>query len=364
MGYKGRFLVCSITIITTIGWLIYLYIEEESTNAFFEILIFLFFFLPVPWWLGKQYDKANYYLKKLKQRSEELQQNKSELESLFNNSASYLWSNDLTCQKITVSKGIEKIYGYNAKEFENDYNLWLSTIYPEDKGKVSSYYKQLFLGIPSKCEWRFIRKDGKVRWIESFGTPIFDKEKNLVKLNGVAYDITERKHSEEKLQHMAFHDNLTGLPNRQMLYIYLKKALAKCKRNDTMLAVMFVDLNKFKMINDTKGHDFGDKLLIEVSERLIKSVRECDFVSRKSGDEFIIVLEDITEVQAKIISERIIKSFSFPFFINGEEQNVYVSIGISIYPYDGDNIDTLINNSDKAMYLAKRLGNNIYQYFK
>jgi diguanylate cyclase (GGDEF)-like protein len=168
---------------------------------------------------------------------------------------------------------------------------------------------------------------------------------------------------EEKLQTMAYHDILTGLPNRAMLYPFLKKAIARCKRKKQEMAVMFIDLDRFKFINNTMGHDLGDQLLIQVSERLVKCVRDGDIVTRHGGDEFIIIIEDSGKLEVNGIAERILKQFMIPFKLGGEEFFSSPSIGISMYPNDGPTIDDLIKNADTAMYMTKKRGGNNYHYF-
>ncbi|UCZ51510.1 sensor domain-containing diguanylate cyclase [Bacillus shivajii] len=355
MKHTGRMLATLLIIAIYVGILIYRYLMGKLAEPYYDLIFILFLLLPVPWWLGKQYDKANYYLDKLKDR-------KAELDSLFNNSASFLWTNDLTEQKLKVSKGIESLYGYSAKEFEEDYELWLSTVYSDDKEKANRFYRHLLSGDPSRDEWRFIRKDGETRWLEAFGNPIYNHSGKLIKLNGVAYDITERKQMEEKLHHMAYYDNLTNLPNRKMLNEYFQKELTRCKQYQQKLAVLFIDLDEFKSINDTLGHDAGDQLLKQVAERLEKSVRQQDIVARLSGDEFIILLEISSSEKVKMIADHLVNHFNEPFELNGKDHFNSLSIGISVYPNDGDNINTLIKKADSAMYLAKKRGENNYKF--
>jgi len=179
----------------------------------------------------------------------------------------------------------------------------------------------------------------------------------------VTTDITERRDMEGKLQYMAYYDQLTGLPNRYMLNDYLKKSLARCKRNQQKLAVMFLDLDRFKFINDTEGHDAGDALLTQVKDRLVGAVRESDIVGRIGGDEFIIVLENVEKPQVINIAERIISTFTNPFIIKNQEFYISPSIGISMYPDHAQSGETLIKSADSAMYVAKKRGKNTYQFF-
>lgn len=167
----------------------------------------------------------------------------------------------------------------------------------------------------------------------------------------------------EQLKRMAYYDSLTGLPNRYMLNEYLNKFIDFGEQNNTKFAVLFIDLDRFKFINDTMGHDIGDELLREVKDRLVKCVREGDVVSRLGGDEFVILLKDINESKVRDVAERILDSFKNPFLLNNEEHYSSPSIGISLYPKDGNDDKSLIKKADIAMYLAKKRGKNTYQFF-
>ena len=167
--------------------------------------------------------------------------------------------------------------------------------------------------------------------------------------------------SEEKVRHLAYHDHLTGLPNRLLLSQQLNHAILLSSRMGKMLAIMFLDLNDFKIVNDTMGHDKGDQLLIEVSKRLVNTLRKCDTVARIGGDEFIILIEDVEDVNnMNMVSEKILKSFNEPYILNNQDYFITTSIGIAIYPTDGDNAEEIIKNADIAMYKAKAKGKNQY----
>ncbi len=199
-------------------------------------------------------------------------------------------------------------------------------------------------------------------WVESYGNPIIDSTGEIVKITGVAYDITERKTSEELIKRMAYHDQLTGLPNRYLLNDYLQKYLSLCKRHNNSLAVMFLDLDDFKMVNDHHGHDTGDALLKEVAIRLENSIREGDVAARLGGDEFIILLKDADESQAAEVAERLITTFNKPFHIKKYVFSISTSIGISMYPHDAQEGELLIQMADAAMYCAKRQGKNKHRF--
>ena len=198
-----------------------------------------------------------------------------------------------------------------------------------------------------------------------FQTHRFVINKNNQKLFGGIYsDISEQKKTETKLNILAHYDLLTNLPNRALFQDSLRNAVSKAKRSDNKIALMFLDLDNFKMINDTLGHDYGDLLLIEVANRLKAILRTEDTVSRLGGDEFTIILEDIQDnAYPSIVAQKIIDTLSEPIQLKDEMGYIGASVGIAIFPDDADQIESLIKNADMAMYTAKNSGKNIYKYF-
>lgn len=181
---------------------------------------------------------------------------------------------------------------------------------------------------------------------------------------GVFSDITKRKAAEKQMQFLAYHDGLTGLPNRELFYDRLEHAIAHAHRNRRMVAVMFLDLNKFKQINDTLGHHVGDQLLQMVAQRLTASVREGDTVARLGGDEFIVVLESVAQAaDVSSVAQKIMAALSQPIHLDEHEINVGTSIGISLYPTDGEQPHALIKCADAAMYLAKQGEHSNFRFF-
>lgn len=194
--------------------------------------------------------------------------------------------------------------------------------------------------------------------------PLPDGKQEFIGSYGVARDITERKKAEATITYQAYHDLLTNLPNRQLFKDRLSQALSQCKRQSHSLAVMFLDLDHFKMVNDTLGHLIGDELLQAAAHRLRSCIREGDTLARIGGDEFLLLLPYIrSRSNADAIARKIIASFKVPFLIEAHELFVSVSIGIAIYPDDGEMIDTLIKHADIAMYHAKDNGRNDYSFF-
>jgi diguanylate cyclase (GGDEF)-like protein len=177
-------------------------------------------------------------------------------------------------------------------------------------------------------------------------------------------EIAERKRAEDQIKHQAYHDSLTGLPNRVLLKDRLSQALAQARRKEQLVGVMFLDLDRFKLVNDTIGHTMGDKLLQAVAERLSGVVREADTVGRPGGDEFTLVLPEVSGVeQVSGVAERIFQALRRPFGVAGQELYVTVSIGIVMYPVDGEDAETLLSNADIAMYGAKEEGRDCFQMF-
>jgi diguanylate cyclase (GGDEF)-like protein/PAS domain S-box-containing protein len=207
-----------------------------------------------------------------------------------------------------------------------------------------------------------LRKDGGVFPIELAITSFELREAPLLTMT--IRDITEKKVSEESIKHMAYHDHLTGLPNRLLFIDRLDQALHREAWRKRNVAVLFLDLNRFKIINDTLGHAFGDKLLKVVAERLEECLREGDTVARQGGDEFTVILQDMASIDdIPMVLEKILDAIKQPILIDGEELTVGTSIGVSVFPNDGADSDTLLKNADTAMYRAKAEGKSGFQIY-
>ncbi|HEY0848199.1 MAG TPA: EAL domain-containing protein [Noviherbaspirillum sp.] len=201
-------------------------------------------------------------------------------------------------------------------------------------------------------------------YISVCGEPIFDSEGVFKGYRGVSREITDQKLAEERIHHLATHDALTGLPNRTMFSHLLVNAISSAQRLRRNIAVLFIDLDRFKFINDTLGHDAGDKLLKEVATRFKKALRASDVVARLGGDEFVVLVQDVNDdAHAAAVARKVLATAIKPFMLSGRECRVTASIGISMYPRDGDDEHWLMKNADIAMYFAKEEGKNNYQFY-
>lgn len=210
-----------------------------------------------------------------------------------------------------------------------------------------------------------IRRDGSDVAIEDSASPIRNRCGEIAGAVIVFHDASQSGAEMEKMNHLAQHDFLTGLPNRMLLMERLTQAIGMANRHSKQLALLFLDLDYFKQINDSYGHRVGDHLLQEVAEEIKACVRGTDTVSRHGGDEFVILLTEIEERQDAIyVAEKLLAQFALPRIIDGHELQVNLSIGISVYPENGSDAETLMHNADTAMYTTKGNGRNSYQFFQ
>lgn len=233
----------------------------------------------------------------------------------------------------------------------------------------ASFYRELWQTILAGQVWRGEvverRKDGSLYTADEVITPLRDDKGTVTHFVAVHHDISLRKQEAEREHFLAYHDALTGLYNRVLFLDLLQQAIARSKRSLYPLALLFLDLDNFKLINDTFGHETGDRLLIAVAERLGAAVRKTtDAVARLSGDEFAILQTGLNDRQAALsLARKLLHSISQPFVLEGRKVQIGVSIGIAMYPTDGDLPDVLLRNADKAMYLAKSRGGGDCQLY-
>ncbi|HAT29840.1 MAG TPA: GGDEF domain-containing protein [Janthinobacterium sp.] len=219
-------------------------------------------------------------------------------------------------------------------------------------------------GVAERHEFKFIRKNGGALWATLATNPIFDGEGAYLGALALVTDITARKESSELIWRQSNFDELTALPNRHMFLDRLKIDLKKAARESRVLALLFIDLDHFKTVNDSLGHDKGDLLLAQASQRLLDCVRASDTVARLGGDEFIVILAGVDQpASVERVAQKMVASLAQPFLLDGEEALLTASIGIALFPADAVDIDELQRRADRAMYAAKNAGRNRYSYF-
>ena len=262
-----------------------------------------------------------------------------------------------------VNRRWREISGLTAVQAADD--GWLSAVHPDDRDTVSRLWQ---LGVAEvqvfRTECRFRRPRGLTNWVLVQAEPVFDSRQQLSGYLGSVTDISERKRSEEEIRRIAYYDALTRLPNRAFFLEQLKRNLASARRSQRRAALLFCDLDNFKDVNDTLGHDKGDLLLQGIAERLSACIRKGDTLSRLGGDEFVLLLPVVeTDRDAVMVARKIKEQLDRPFDLDGHEIYSSTSIGIAFYPDDGDSVNTLLKRADMAMYAAKAKGRNRYQFF-
>ncbi len=238
-------------------------------------------------------------------------------------------------------------------------------VHPEDLerylAKIDAAWES---GAACTNEYRMLARDGREVWIASRGKTIADAAGRPTRMVGVSQDITERKRREAEDRFLAHHDSLTGLPNRRLLDDRLRQALHLAQRRDSRVAVMLVDLDDFKQVNDRFGHNGGDAALREVARRLAGCMRKSDTLARQGGDEFVVVISELTgEADCDVVAGKILRSLGTPVQIEGVDTRLGASIGVSLYPADARDGEALLRNADAAMYRAKHSGGNRYRYY-
>jgi diguanylate cyclase (GGDEF)-like protein/PAS domain S-box-containing protein len=283
--------------------------------------------------------------------------------SLTELSSDWYWEMDENLRFTYISEGIRKVRGI-APESLIGKRRWESDRVGGDE-EMARHRATLEGHLPFK-DFVLARRtaDGRVTYVSHSGKPIFDDKGNFRGYRGVARDITARVEAEEELARMAHYDALTGLPNRALLQGRLKRAMSRADRGRTLLAVMFLDLDQFKEINDSLGHAIGDAVLKETAHRLEGSLRATDTVARLGGDEFTILLEDVRSLEEiSRIADKLLRAISARADVAGHEMHLSTSIGVTVYPLDNHDADALLRNADLAMYHAKQEGRNNVQFF-
>ncbi|MGH8688794.1 MAG: putative bifunctional diguanylate cyclase/phosphodiesterase [Burkholderiales bacterium] len=258
-----------------------------------------------------------------------------------------------------VSPPVERLYGFAAEAFVADPALWSRMIHPEDREWVESSNALLLRQGTREIEYRIVRTDGEIRTVNSVAQLVRDENGRALRIDGVLTDVTARRLAEERSRHLAQHDLLTGLPNRDLFRDRLAVACRRASRRGETLGVMLINLDRFKQVNESLGDDAGDALLRQVASRLRGCLREEDTVGRLGGDEFAVLLESVSGTgDVATVAEKVSQSLGNPFGVNGNEVFIPPSIGVAVYREAGDDARSLLSHAEIAMRRVKQDGGN------
>jgi diguanylate cyclase (GGDEF)-like protein/PAS domain S-box-containing protein len=304
----------------------------------------------------------------LRKRTErQMARAKERLDLALSGSRLALWDWDLAHDKVYFNESWAALLGGDPRELTCSAEEVAGWNHPEDRAMFSAALGNAMKGVSEgfDCEYRVKNAEGTWTWIHSRGKVTQrDEAGKALRMTGTSNDVTKRKLAEERAEWLATHDPLTVLPNRVLLHDRLEQAVFNAARNRSAFAFMFIDLDRFKTINDSLGHQAGDLLLKGVADRLTACVRANDTVARLGGDEFAVILEDLRDDEgAQQVAEKMIDAMASPMMVDGQPLNTSCSIGISVYPADGRDGATLMKNADVAMYHAKERGRNNWQFF-
>ena len=299
-----------------------------------------------------------------------LQHSQAQIDSILNSIEDVVWSLQAnTLQILYINASVLKVYGRSAAAFVQNRNLWQQVIHPEDQDMAQRTFQDIYLQEFQDQEFRVVWPNGEIRWVRNRARLIKDSSGNPLRIDGITSDITTRRDIQEQLRHDAFHDKLTGLANRALLSDRIVQSLRhRDRQRYSCFAILFLDLDRFKVINDSLGHQAGDQILLTIAQRLQSCQREVDTLARLGGDEFVILLEDLENPAVAVkVAERIHQVLSEPILLNGHEISVTTSIGITF----GDNtsanhadpVAALLRDADTAMYRAKASGTGQHTIF-
>jgi len=295
-----------------------------------------------------------------KHREQRLRQERDYADAVLNSlpGVFYHYSEDM--RLVRWNNNFERTSGYTPQELDGaDPMLFFVD---EEKELIKSRISEVFEKGESSVEADYLLRDG--RRIPFLFTGVRFEHDGSRGFVGVGTDITERKQAEQRIRYLAMYDDLTGLPNRNLIQDRILETITHARRTNRLFSLLYLDLDRFKVVNDGYGHLFGNAVLKTVGEQLLQFVREGDTVARLSGDEFLILLADSSlPAEAEIVARKIIESFHSPVVVEDRDIHLSVSIGLSVFPHDGETADALIDNADMAMYRAKELGRNTYQFF-
>lgn len=361
-------LFSSLTILPVSFWL---FLQNISTYFLLGTALLIYFcFVFMVSWMGYKLLNSHFKLRyenldlvdKLVVNNMILEESELRFRSAFDFAAIGMAIVSLKGKWLKVNQSLCQIVGYSEADL---LKIDFQTItYPEDLELDLSYVRQLLAGeiISYHMEKRYIHKNGSIIWILLSASLIHNPENKPLYFIAQIQNIDAQKKAEQELKYIAYHDMLTGLANRKQLDASFALALAYAKRHQTQIAIMFLDLDYFKEINDTLGHDVGDLLLIKIGARLKKTIRSTDIVARQGGDEFIIALTELSSpVQVTEVAKKILAQIAKPIKIKQHKFSITGSIGISFYPKNGQNLTSLIKKADEALYIVKSEGKNNFK---
>lgn len=300
----------------------------------------------------------------LKLSEEALAESKERYKLAVKGSKDAIWDLDLKNNKQYISTRLREILGYEDPEFSYDFNTLL---HPDDRDKALKVFNDY---LNKKIDvyvntYRLKAENGEYKWILSRGQAIWDRNGKAIRMAGSKTDITEQKRYEERILNLAYYDLITKLPNRAMLEKELNSRIIQAKYNNTKFALLYLDLDDFKNVNDTLGHAYGDKLLKMIANEFVKHKKESDILARLGGDEFALLVSDVREVdQVHSLANEFIESLNKPWVLNSQEFYISTSIGVAIFPEHGNSFDALLKNADTAMYSAKENGKKSYKIYE
>ena len=291
--------------------------------------------------------------------------NEHKLDSILGALHEVVWSMDPRSGRILyLNAAASRLAKRSVDDFLSDRWLWRRMIHRDDRAPLRDSLRKLLRGGQLTHEFRIVLANGAVRVVENRAHVVRNAGRRLERIDGTLTDITERKHSQERIEYLAQYDIVTGLPNRRLFNDRLTLAIARDKRLDAMTALLLLDLDRFKQVNEMFGHSAGDKVLQVVTARLRERLREVDTIARLGGDEFVVILESVADtVHATRVAEEIVDAVAEPLMLDGQEIFVTASIGVALCPADADGVDKLIESAELAMYQAKQEGRNTVQLY-
>ncbi len=296
-----------------------------------------------------------------------LRESEARLESILNSLEDVIWSATAdSLELLYLNPAAARVYGRPTSEFLASTSLWQNdVVHPEDRGRRRNFFKALLAEGHKGVEYRILHPNGEVRWLSDRARVIHDDYGNVIRIDGIIYDITDRRRAEEKLAFDALHDDLTGLPNRNFFMQRVEQSLQLSQTDsDYEFAVLFIDLDRFKLVNDSLGHACGDQFLISIAKKLSNCLRASDTVARLGGDEFTILLDGIFSIaDATRIGDRILTALEKPLQLGDRSLFSSASIGIAVSAPHYNQANEVLRDADIAMYRAKSGGKGRYAIF-